>query len=741
VSAIKLKPIPLPYQHYNLWKKRLLIKAISRFALLSVCVLNSNNCLLAQAKQQVQPCSTVQVLEQTLETNPLLKATFNKQTIEFQRSVGKRKTTGPSLRIEGNVIYIPVVFHIVLTNPAVITDAQIQAHLDVLNKDFAGMNPDSVNIPAAFKPLYGKSQIQFKLAKRTPDNEPANGITRVTAARPVYSTFDKSLKYSTLGGEDAWDPDRFLNVWITNLSAGYVLGYSTLPGASIPAEEGIVIHYTTLPADSLTTYNRGRTLTHEAGHFFYLYHIWGDENGCTGTDFVDDTPNQTQLTSGCPGGVIVTDACSPAAPGILYQNYMDYTDDACMALFTWGQIARMETALNDYRAGYYTSNGADPVPLFSLDAAVRKINAPDKRVCTATLSPVITLRNRGIEILSSADLYASIDNEPAVLTHWTGSLFSLDETIVTLNTLTLATEGSHVLKVVVKSPNGNIDLNGVNDTNTCTFQYYQPAAAPLMEGFESNTFPSAGWDLVNPDNTYTWERVTGVAKTGNACVVLHNFDYRVIGQRDYLRLPIENISNGDSAFLTFQVAAAVKTNPSTPGYIWDTLQVLISTDCGATYTSLYKKWGNALITRSGSSPTSFVPASAEWRKDSVDLSAYINAGPVLLAFMNITENENNIYLDDIGVYNKNVNPNLRSKGFMVTPNPATNIVTVQFYPDPLTLKTIIIYNSMGQKVAERVAMDNGSGNYTFDMTRFVSGVYFVQAVFSDKKFTQKVIKQ
>ena len=700
-------------------------------------MLGNRNYSLAQEK--FRQCGTIQVLEHAMENKPLLKATFQKQTAEFQRSVNKRITTGAGLRIEGNVIYVPVVFHIVLTNPAVITDAQVQAQLDVLNKDFAGMNSDSANLPAAFKPLFAKSQIQFKLAQRTPDNEPSTGIVRVTTARPVYSTFDISLKYSTLGGDDAWDANRFLNVWITNLSAGYVLGYSTLPGASVPAEEGIVIHYTTLPADSLTTYNRGRTLTHEAGHFFYLYHIWGDEDGCTGTDFVDDTPNQSTLTRGCPGGVLVTDGCSPALPGILYQNYMDYTDDACMGLFTWGQVSRMETALSDYHPGFYTSNGADPVPLFSLDAAVRKIKAPNQRVCTATISPVITLRNRGIETLSSADLYASIDNEPAVLTHWTGSLLSLDETNIILNTLSIATEGSHILKVIVKSPNGNTDGNSANDTNTCTFQYYQSVASPLMEGFENYTFPATGWDLVNPDNSYTWERVTGVAKTGNACVVMRNFEYRVIGQRDYLRLPVENISNGDSAFLTFQVAAAAKIDPSTPGNIRDTLQVLISTDCGATYTSLYKKWGSALITRSGASTASFNPGPTEWRKDSVDLSAYINAGPFLLAFMNTTNNENNIYLDDIRVYNKNVNPNLLSKGFMVTPNPATNAITVQFYPVPLTLKAIFLYNSAGQKIAEQVA--TGTGNYTFNISRFASGVYFIQAIFSDKKITQKVIKQ
>ena len=210
-------------------------------------------------------------------------------------------------------------------------------------------------------------------------------------------------------------------------------------------------------------------------------------------------------------------------------------------------------------------------------------------------------------------------------------------------------------------------------------------------------------------------------------------------EQDYLRLPIASISNVDSAFLSFQVAAAVKTNPSTRGYIRDTLQVLISTDCGATYTSLYKKWDSSLITRRSASITSFVPAPSEWRKDSVDLSPFINAGPFLLAFMNTTENENNIYLDDISIYSKSINPNLISKGFMVTPNPAAGVVTIQFYPFPLTLKAILLYNSAGQKIAEQAA--NGTSRYTFNLSHFASGVYFVQAVFSDKKLMQKVIKR
>ncbi len=153
---------------------------------------------------------------------------------------------------------------------------------------------------------------------------------------------------------------------------------------------------------------------------------------------------------------------------------------------------------------------------------------------------------------------------------------------------------------------------------------------------------------------------------------MHNFNYTLYSQKDLLRLPIVTISNADSAFLSFQIAAAVRSN-TTARHYWDTLQVLVSADCGITYTSLYKKWGSALSTRNTPITSSFVPDAFEWRKDSVDISNYINTGPILLAFLNTTANENNIYLDDIAIKSTSINPNLVSQGFLVTPNPATDV--------------------------------------------------------------------
>ena len=334
------------------------IKPISRWIAFLMYMLFG----ISDLKAQGHRCGTMLVLENAFKSNPSLRAKFEKQTLEIQQSVKTRISSATqTFRIYQDVVYIPIVFHIVLTNPAVVTDAQIHAQLNSLNKDFAGMNSDSVNIPAAFKPLFGKSHIQFTLAQRTPDDKPTTGIVRTTTTHVAYGTYDNSLKYSSLGGDDAWDHNNYLNVWVTNLGGGYVLGYATYPGASVPEEDGVVILYTTLPGGAFAPFNKGRTLTHETGHYFYLYHIWGDDNGCAGTDYVDDTPNQTTLTGGCPNGNVITDACTPTPPGVLYEDYMDYTDDACMSLFTNDQVTRMETTLNDYRAGYFTSNGAIPV--------------------------------------------------------------------------------------------------------------------------------------------------------------------------------------------------------------------------------------------------------------------------------------------------------------------------------------------------------------------------------------------
>ena len=690
------------------------------------------------SRLQTEQCGTMPRLQRLLEKNPALKAEFELRREAFARLLSARmQSKSRSLRTEG-ISYIPVVFHVVLTNPAVVTDAQIQAQLDTLNKDFGGTNGDAGKVPAYFKTLFGNSKIQFCLAQRTPDGDPATGIVRVVTTKASFTT-DDAVKHNASGGSDSWDTDRYLNVWLCTLSGG-VLGYSTFPNDGAPAEQGVVIDYRSLPGGSTTNYDGGKTLTHETGHYFNLYHIWGDDDGaCTGTDYVDDTPNQANSSTGCYSGVR-TDACTTNGDGIMYQNYMDYSYDACLVMFTTQQVERMETALALYRPSLLTSDGCQPVVRKPYDVFLKSINSPSQRLCSAAFAPSVTVRNNGSQTLTSFTINAQIDNGPVVTTSWSGSLATAASAQVTLTGMT-APAGEHVLTVYTANPNAQADMDNSNDTSQISFHYFDPVQT-VNEGFENAVFPPATWDIVNPDNGLTWQRVTGVAKTGTASVVIKNADYTAIGQIDELRLPQVSIpATVDSAFLSFQLAAATYTQTSTANNHWDTLEVLVSTDCGQTYISLYKKWGASLVTQTAPVSDAFIPASSDWRKDSIDLAAYIGQGNLLLAFRNTTGNENNIYLDDVHLRTVVVNPNLKAAGFLVTPSPTNGQISVQFYPQPADLRAIQIFSSKGQQLALLTVTGGQANNsYRFDLSRYPAGVYFVRAVFAGKVVTKKIVK-
>lgn len=687
----------------------------------------------------IKRCATMEVLQRSLENDEALRLRYENDKQLIQQLAAER-INNPGARVEATPVYIPVVFHIVLPDPNEVTDKMIEDQMAVLNRDFAGLNPDSVNILPAFKPLFGKSKIQFVLAKRTPTNQPTTGIERVVTTQQTFTQSNNYVKHASTGGANAWNSSKYMNVWVCTLGGG-LLGYSTFPGTSTADEQGVVMYSATLPGGSLAGYNDGRTLTHESGHFFFLFHIWGDDDGaCTGSDNVNDTPNQSDASSGCHSGV-VTDACSPTAPGIMYQNYMDYSSDGCMALFTLQQVARMEAAMNSYRLSLTTSNGAVS-PLQNNDAQLVRIDNPVNRVCDTKFQPSITIRNYGALPLTSLVINASVDGGPVVQTQWSGSLASLSTVAITLNPVTTGGNGSHTLKIQLTSPNGTTDQGPANDTLSKMFEYPTALAPPLTEGFEPETFPAAGWDVINADASYTWERVTGIAKTGNASIVVRNFDYTQNGQTDYLRLPQLTLANADSAYLTFQVAAAIRTATSTLFNYWDTLQVLVSTDCGNTFTSLYKKWGGALATHSGLTTSEFIPTAGEWRKDSVNLTPWINKGPLMIAFANSTGNENNVYLDDINLYTKGSNASLEKQGWLITPNPTGGPLTVQFLSTPVNLKAISVLNSTGQKVAEKTVGGNTPSTlYQFNLNGYAAGVYVIRLVYSDHTVSRKVIKK
>jgi hypothetical protein len=242
------------------------------------------------------------------------------------------------------IIQIPVVVHVVWnTNPQNISQNQIQSQIDVLNRDFQRTNPDISGVPSVWTNLIGNAQLQFNLATRDPNNNPTNGIVRRQTTVTQFGSND-AVKFNSSGGSDAWDTTRYLNIWVCNLGSS-LLGYAQFPGG--PANtDGVVVTHSGFGTTGTATapFNLGRTATHEVGHWFNLRHIWGDDGtGCTGTDNVDDTPNQGGPNYGCPN--FPKTSCNNGPNGDMFMNYMDYVDDGCMIMFTNGQVSRIDACL------------------------------------------------------------------------------------------------------------------------------------------------------------------------------------------------------------------------------------------------------------------------------------------------------------------------------------------------------------------------------------------------------------
>lgn len=238
-----------------------------------------------------------------------------------------------------NVITIPVVVHVLYNNNSEnISDAQIESQIAVLNNDYQKLNPDTAQIPWYYSSRAADCGFHFILAGIDTNGNVTTGIVRRQTAATSFGLND-AMKSGATGGDDAWDRDRYLNIWVCNLQAS-VLGYSSVVGGSA-AVDGVVVSYQAFGTSGTAQapYNRGRTCTHEIGHWLNLIHVWGDAD--CGDDQVADTPPQSQATYGDPSGIVLS--CNNTPYGNMYMNYMDFTDDIGMHMFTSGQRDRMRT--------------------------------------------------------------------------------------------------------------------------------------------------------------------------------------------------------------------------------------------------------------------------------------------------------------------------------------------------------------------------------------------------------------
>ncbi|MFD2570186.1 M43 family zinc metalloprotease [Spirosoma soli] len=338
-------------------------------SLLSICLfLVVTGCsLYAQTPRKPEQCATMEMDSLLRAKYPQL-GTLNDFERDLQRKMLDIKKRLQSARMAAPVITIPIIVHVVHNGEAVgvgrnISQAQVRAQLETLNEDFRRkLNTRGFNN----NPAGADIEIEFCLAALDQQGRtmPEPGIDRINGNRANWSRDDIEgvLKPSTY-----WNPDKYFNVWVLDFASGEnLLGYaqfpsqSNLPGiptASPGSTDGVVILYRSFGNAEKgnfpvmqAPYNLGRTLTHETGHWLGLRHIWGDAN--CGDDFCGDTPPQSSESRGCQTGRV---SCGGTN---MVQNYMDYSDDGCMNIFTNDQKTRIRTVMeiSPRRASLLTSN-------------------------------------------------------------------------------------------------------------------------------------------------------------------------------------------------------------------------------------------------------------------------------------------------------------------------------------------------------------------------------------------------
>lgn len=386
-----------------------------------------------------------------------------------------------------STITIPVVVHVLYHTPDEnISDEQILSQIRVLNEDFSKTNADASLVPPAFSMIAANTNIRFCLARRTPDGKPTTGITRTYTPHSSFNYRDmrQPMKFTAYGGIDAWNRDKYLNIWVCNLhevtpGTTLIAGYAQFPGGP-PETDGVVVSYRFFGTTGNVhpNYRKGRILTHEVGHWLNLRHIWGDAK--CGNDFVEDTPTQEKPTT--PGTCPSYPRASCDNASDMFMNYMDYTDDDCMYMFTHGQALRMQACLNVFRSSLSTSDGCTSPSSF----------------CSA--SPVIyTARGATIEDGSMLEDYRNNTNCSWLLQPITGGT-------IHIRFNHFSTENIHDTLVIYDGYNSSFPVLGkfsgasippeINSTGPVVFIQFKTNASVTSSGW-SLTYKSSNADRMD----------------------------------------------------------------------------------------------------------------------------------------------------------------------------------------------------------------------------------------------------
>jgi|GEM_PF-1400386 len=663
-------------------------------------------------------CGSDLVYQNALDNNPGLAEWVEADREHYQDYLENKD----QFRTSGTVT-IPVVFHVIYSVSAnLVSDARLQSQIDVLNDDYARTNSDAGNTPAAFQGIAANTNIQFCLASEDPNGAPTTGINRLQSslASTQYPSGEAALK-----GLIQWDHNKYLNVWVVeNINGGQVLGYATFPGASIfnPQLDGVVLsqQYTGV-GSSGAPFNRGRTGTHEVGHWLGLFHTF--QNGCSGLtqgtcasqgDEVCDTPPTAAPNYGCPGTQNTCSETFPSNQNDMTMNYMDYVDDNCMNMFSTGQSDRMNFYLNTSRANLLTSTGCSNTggPVTQCPGT-DTVNFPVQGTLTTYTSNqggYISGHNSYMDA-AKAEYYANTQGYSSV----SGMRFLF-------GAATAANSNSSITAKVWDDSNGEpgqvitsatININDIIAANgdiTVMFPAPVTVSGAFYVGFDV--------DYSTPGDTVALQTNTqGDVTTNTAWEQFSNGDWYPYDDANSWGVALSNSAHPVIEGMEVSVSPA---NPNIP--TGGSIQLITT----STVSNVTYDWSPSagLSCTSCANPTASPAATTTYTLTTTDVAANcttltsvtVSVGPVGI--------ENDLFEEAVSAY----------------PNPSNGNFMLEFTSAEINDLDIQVFNNLGQSVYNE-KLERFSGDYRkgIDLNLVPAGVYHLRITNGERAYFQKLI--
>ena len=664
----------------------------------------------AQSQHEGQHrCGTDEYVDEIIAQHPDLEETFEVRKQAFfqmanENAEKQKKST------QAVVYTIPVVFHVIYnTQEDNIARNQMEDALRILNEDFRKQNADAGNLRPIFQSRQADCEIEFALAKRDPDGNCTEGITRMQSSLSVDARDPvKSLIQ--------WNPDKYLNIWVVNSiqssgGQGLVLGYANFPWMAA-STDGIVIRHDALGQVGTAVYD-GRTLTHEIGHYLGLLHTF--QSGCTGGDNIADTPPVASASYGCN---LNKNSCSNDSPNYpdMIENFMDYSDGACQNTYTTLQKNAMRSILvsSQYRQQLVSQSNLESTGVINPPACqpVALFDVMDSYIC----------ENNTVSFIDQTE-----DGDPDTY-QWSfpgGNPSTSSDRNPTIN---YPMTGIYDVTLTVSNAAGTSTLTKTQSVAVKSLLSYNNQ---WRQDFEAVEIPKPEVSTISEDNI-EFEVSNEAASSGSQSIFLNNYANQKDQSIDEIISPNIITIFGQNLTLSFDYAFAKKVDANN-----DILSVLVSTDCGETWSTSRVFGGAILATAANVNNAAFIPSTNDWKSASITLSQYESLGPILIKFQFRAGGGNNFYIDNINLSADNIGleESLLNQSISVYPNPSSGMVNIDItdYQKDITLSVNDLYGKQyfNQKI---------EGNHiTLDNLNLSSGVYILNFTSQRATTSRKLI--